>query len=281
MVEALRIPAGGGELHAHAWGLGLAGPPFLLIHGLASNSLLWSGVGETLAEHGNPAVAVDLRGHGRSWKPDDGYDFATITKDLLDVIAHLGWSRPVVAGQSWGANVVLELAADHGDALQGAVLVDGGWLQLSRRFPTWEECEAALSPPALAGTPLPQMEERIRERLDGWPPSAVTAALGCFEVVDDGTVRPWLTRERHLTILGHLWRHDPPNRYPSVEVPVLLVPVDDGRDAADKRTLVEQAEAALACSRTHWFDAHHDVHAQHPSDLAGVLLACVADGFFS
>ena len=85
--------------------------PFLLVHGLASNARMWDGVAVVLAAAGHPVVAVDQRGHGRSSKPDEGYDFDTIVADLVALIASLGWVRPVVVGQSWGGNVVIELGA--------------------------------------------------------------------------------------------------------------------------------------------------------------------------
>ena len=44
------------------------------------------------------------------------------------VIEALGMHRPVVAGQSWGGNVVVELAASRPDVLCGAVAVDGGFI---------------------------------------------------------------------------------------------------------------------------------------------------------
>src|SRR4051794_24671205 len=84
--------------------------PFLLVHGLSSNARLWDGVGERLQQLGHSSASVDQRGHGRSGKPDSGYDFETVTDDLAAVIKSLGWDRPVVVGQSWGGNVVLELA---------------------------------------------------------------------------------------------------------------------------------------------------------------------------
>ena len=83
------------------------------MHGLASNARLWDGVATRLAAAGHPVAAVDQRGHGQSDKPDDGYDFATLTEDLAAILADLDWQgdrTPLVAGQSWGANVVLELA---------------------------------------------------------------------------------------------------------------------------------------------------------------------------
>ena len=83
--------------------------------------------------------------------PTAPYDMATVADDLATVIGALGWERPVVAGQSWGGNVVLELANRHPDATRGIVCVDGGWLEPCAAFDSWEACEARLAPPRLAG----------------------------------------------------------------------------------------------------------------------------------
>jgi pimeloyl-ACP methyl ester carboxylesterase len=100
-----------------------------------------------LAVQGFASVAMDQRGHGLSDMPDGGYDFDTLTEDLLAVIDRLGLDRPVVVGQSWGGNVVLELAARRADTIRGIVCVDGGWLDLGRQFADWDACRSALAPP--------------------------------------------------------------------------------------------------------------------------------------
>ncbi len=68
--------AGSPDLHASP---GPGPAPFLLVHGLASNARTWDGVAARLAAEGHPVVAIDQRGHGLSDKPDDGYDYATVT----------------------------------------------------------------------------------------------------------------------------------------------------------------------------------------------------------
>ncbi len=91
-----------------------SGRPFLLVHGLASNALLWQGVAEHLAAAGHRVVAVDPRGHGESDAPADGYDTVTAAADLRAVSAALDLQDPVVVGQSWGGNVVLRHAELYG-----------------------------------------------------------------------------------------------------------------------------------------------------------------------
>ncbi len=253
--------------------------PFVLVHGLASNARLWDGVAACLVASDRPAVTVDLRGHGRSSKPDGPYDVATVADDLASVISTLGLERPVAAGQSWGGNVVLELAARHPDLVSAIVCVDGGWLEPSRAFPDWEACRRTLAPPRLAGRHLSEIEGYIRSAHPDWPETGIQGTLANFEVRPDGTVAPWLTYERHLAILRGLWEHHPSERYAAVRAPVLLVPARGGDPdwAERKRREVEAALAALPDARARWFVGDHDIHAQHPAELADVMLT-MADG---
>ena len=61
-------------------------PAIVLVHGLASNALLWQGVAVELSSRGHHVVAIDQRGHGRSDKPSGGYDMATVTADLAALL---------------------------------------------------------------------------------------------------------------------------------------------------------------------------------------------------
>ena len=184
-------------------------PPVLLVHGLASNARMWDGAGSALSRQGIRSVAVDLRGHGRSDKPDDGYDFSTVVGDLAALLETLGIARAVFVGQSWGGNVVVHAAHERPDVVVGAVAVDGGMIELGRNFSSWDDCASALRPPNLIGTRFGRMEAAMRSMNADWPESGIVGALSNFEVLTDGTIRPWLTLERHLKILHELWTHRP------------------------------------------------------------------------
>lgn len=266
--------AGGTELHVLADNLDRPqeATPVLLVHGLASNARLWDGVRAGIAREGRPVAAVDLRGHGLSDKPDDGYDFATIAGDVLSVLDELGWPAAVLAGQSWGGNVVVEVTARAPDRVRATVCVDGGWISLSRLGP-WEHVRELLAPPDTIGTPVATIEAFVRSMHPTWSEEARAGALACFEVRDDGTVAPWLTRERHLMILRHLWQHEPGRLFPQIRTPVVLVPCDDGSPRVEMtRSAVAEVEAMLPTVRTVWFDASHDVHAERPDDVAALIL---------
>lgn len=253
---------------------------FLLVHGLASNARLWDGVADALAAVGHPVTTVDLRGHGRSSKPDDGYEVSTVADDLAVLIERLGLDRPIAVGQSWGGNVVLELAARHPAAVRAIAVVDGGWIELAAEFPDRDACLAVLAPPRIAGRPLAEVESWVRGAHADWPEIGIQGALANFEVRPDGSIAPWLTYERHLTVLEGLWEHRPSMRYASLTVPVLLIPADGGAGTGDeKRRAVEAAAAAIPTVRTRWLAGDHDLHAQHPRELAAMLHDMTTDGF--
>lgn len=250
--------------------------PVLLVHGLASNARMWDAVAADLAGRGHPVLAVDQRGHGLSSKPDGGYDFATVTRDLYRLIDQVGWldRRPMVAGQSWGGNVVLDLAVRHPQAVGALTLVDGGTIELSARFADWPTAEAALAPPPLAGTPFAQIEGWIRNAHADWPEEGIQGTLANMEVLEDGTVRPWLSRENHMKILRNLWEHRPRDLYPKVDVHVLLLMAEDPsnqRWMAGKRAEVSAAAAALADADVQWIVGDHDLHAQYPTEVAALI----------
>jgi pimeloyl-ACP methyl ester carboxylesterase len=247
---------------------------WVLTHGLASNARLWDGVARRLAEHGHLVFTVDQRGHGRSSKPDDGYDVPTCADDLALLLEHLGLDQPAVAGQSWGGNVVLELGHRHPELVHQITCVDGGFIDLRATFPTWEECAAALAPPRLAGTPVETMRGWLENSAADWPEEGRAGTMANFEIRDDGTIAPWLTYERHLTVLRGLWEHPPTEVYPAMRVPVLLIgaDTDDVAWSASKHRAVDEAIEALARGRAEWFSpAHHDVHAQQPEPVAALL----------
>ena len=268
----------GVELSVLTWNLDGAARPALLVHGLASNATLWSGVAESLAANGHPVAAVDLRGHGHSSKPDVGYDFASINSDLRSVLGRLGWvsGEPVVAGQSWGANVVLDFAAHNPDALSGLVLVDGGTIELSSNFADWPTCKEALTPPKLTGIKIGDFEEMIRSRHPDWPETGIAGSIANMEVLEDSTIRPWLSLDHHLQILRYLWEHRPSELYRLVGCPVTLIVAEDPTNArwmAGKRHGVTSAAAALANCEVRWVRGDHDLHAQFPALVAGLIEA--------
>jgi pimeloyl-ACP methyl ester carboxylesterase len=52
------------------------------------------------------------------------YDVSTHVGDVVAVLDHLGWRRPMVGGHSWGGYLLLHLLASHPDRVAAALVVD-------------------------------------------------------------------------------------------------------------------------------------------------------------
>jgi pimeloyl-ACP methyl ester carboxylesterase len=97
--------------------------PVLLLHGLGvSGSVLQPFARRLLPELA--AVVPDLRGHGRSEAPADGYAPADYAADLAELIAAKLQEPVPVVGHSLGALVGMHLAASRPELVDWLVLLD-------------------------------------------------------------------------------------------------------------------------------------------------------------
>lgn len=271
----LRITLSSGvTLHVRSHGEP-GGTDFLLIHGLASNARLWDETATVIAGAGHQTFAIDLRGHGESDLPDGDIGTATAALDTAEVAASLGLAQAVVAGQSWGGNVAVRVAADHPELVSALALVDGGWIDLAAEFGSWDECAAALRPGEVDGLRTSQLVEFMRNTHPDWSDAAIAATAYNLRERPDGTVERRLPIPRHLDIVRDMWDNPPWSDLERVAVPALLIPAISGDDARAARTRkrVEAAAHALHDAGVReYVNGDHDLHAQHPKELADDLL---------
>jgi pimeloyl-ACP methyl ester carboxylesterase len=263
---------------------GLRSRAFLLVHGLTSNAGQWDDVADRLAAEGHPVYAVDLRGHGRSDRPDEGHDTATAASDVAAVTTALGLRGLVVAGHSWGASVALRLAALHPDLVAGLALVDGGWVDFAGAVGTWERgagFAAALQQNKLSGfTTIAQLRGYMRAVHPAWSDTAIEAFLTEMHVGPDGVVAPRLPQAHHTSIIKSLWEEPPARWYPAIKIPVMMLPAlppSSPQWQRDQRGWVAKAEEALPQAETRWYEgADHNLHAEHPDRVTADLLDLAA-----
>lgn len=275
------------RLHYRDWGG--TGRPLVLLHGLASSCHIWDLVAPQLAED-FAVIAVDQRGHGLSDKPESGYDFATVGRDLEGVIRARGLEKPVIVGHSWGADVALEFAVAYPDVAAGICFVDGGMIEPSARpGMTLEKAREDMAPPVFAGMTSLALRDRFRNRVRPFPlpPEFDQVLMSNFEVLEDGSVRTRLSRENHLRIIDALWDHYPSRLYPQVPCPVLMMPARMANDdSVAERTFrrqesVANAQKLLPRVQVVWLeDSIHDVPVQRPELVAGSISDAIKSGFF-
>lgn len=120
--------SGAGKTRLHLVETGNAeGPPILFIHGYSQSALSWRRqLNSNLADRCR-LVAMDLRGHGLSDKPRDGYMETRIwAEDVHAVIRTLDLDRPVLCGWSYASLVILDYMRHYGDGdIRGVNFVGG------------------------------------------------------------------------------------------------------------------------------------------------------------
>lgn len=81
------------------------GPAVLFCHGFPDTAETWRSQMQAVAEAGYRAVALDMRGYGRSFAPADPnlYTALHITGDLIGVLDALAIDQAVIVGHDWGA----------------------------------------------------------------------------------------------------------------------------------------------------------------------------------
>ena len=104
-------------------GGGKDGMPVLFLHAFAGDSSQWADQLSHLRHH-RRAIAIDLRGHGKSAAPRDGdYSVETMVKDVEAVVQKLQLPKFVLVGHSLGGAVAIHYAGAHPDKVAGLVLV--------------------------------------------------------------------------------------------------------------------------------------------------------------
>jgi pimeloyl-ACP methyl ester carboxylesterase len=102
---------------------GTGEPPMVFVHGWSGDHTYFAPQVEHF-QRTHRVIAVDLRGHGESGKPEQEYAMAAFADDLAWLCGQLGVRKPVVVGHSMGGNIALELAARHPEVPGAIVAVD-------------------------------------------------------------------------------------------------------------------------------------------------------------
>jgi pimeloyl-ACP methyl ester carboxylesterase len=128
---------GGEDVRIHYVRMG-SGPPVLLLHGWPGFWYDWRRVLPRVAGKAD-ALAPDLRGFGRSSKPErppeEAYNPLALAADIAGVLDHLGLSEVVVVAHDIGATVAQALALSLPGVLRAMVLLNPPYLGIgTRRF---------------------------------------------------------------------------------------------------------------------------------------------------
>ncbi len=95
----------------------------ILVHGYSFAKEVWSRTMPHLSDDWR-VIAYDIRGFGDSTKPDGGYDYPTMARDLELFMDALDIDKAVLIGHSMGGILIQDFATTHPDRVSGLVLAN-------------------------------------------------------------------------------------------------------------------------------------------------------------
>ncbi|MFD4523794.1 alpha/beta fold hydrolase [Streptomyces sp. NPDC058470] len=116
------VPAPAGRIHLVEQG---TGPLVLLVHGFPESWYSWRHQLPALAAAGYRAVAIDVRGYGRSSRPaaTEAYRMRELVEDNAAVVHALGEPSAVIVGHDWGSPIAANSALVRPDVFRAVGLL--------------------------------------------------------------------------------------------------------------------------------------------------------------
>ena len=96
----------------------------VFVHGAGGNAFVWQNQRRGL-DRGVNTICIDLLGHGQSPGPACG-SIVEYSHWLVRFIQSLGLDSVILAGHSLGGGVILEVAIEYPEVLQGLILIGSG-----------------------------------------------------------------------------------------------------------------------------------------------------------
>jgi pimeloyl-ACP methyl ester carboxylesterase len=111
----------GVRLHTIDWGG--AGRPMVLLAGLGDTAQLYRGLAPRLAGRFR-VMGLTRRGHGRSDRPDSGYDLDTFVEDIRRFLDAFGIARSILVGHSFAGLEMARFAVRYPRRVEAIVYLD-------------------------------------------------------------------------------------------------------------------------------------------------------------
>lgn len=233
----------GDRIHFLDWGG--AGPGVLLIPGLSNTAWAWAPVARRLQAVCH-VVAMDLRGHGLSDAPTEGYEQATLADDVIAVAEGSGLlaeddDRVILAGHGFGAIVAAWAALELRERCVGLVLVDGGWesVEEASGLDVEEFLRGLDEPPEVMRSMAAFLADRAAFDPATWDEEQERAARATVVETHAGKVVPSTRPHAMEASVRAMFRYRPLTVLAAVDAPVIAISAND--DTGSRATALTAA----------------------------------------
>lgn len=237
------------------------GDAVIFLHFSGANLMMWQRIIPDFQDHYR-VILVDLRGHGKSDKPETGYHIYEMAHDVIGMMEHLQLERAHIIGSSLGAEVGLSIAANAPEKVislvcEGVPCSEYGPYSIWEGSETDFEIHVAQQLERVRNTPetvypsvdaLVEDRRSVMEKYVGWN--------GYFEAIerygacklDEGRYTKGFGKQAMENYLKHYFQCRFEDYYRKVKCPLLMLSGEELENEREKavvkklRELAEQAE---------------------------------------
>jgi pimeloyl-ACP methyl ester carboxylesterase len=235
-----------GRLHVDDGGQGLL--PVVFVHSFAGSSAHWIPQLAHLRES-RRAVALDLRGHGRSDPPaSNSYAVDSLAADIAVVVDSLDLDRFVLVGHSMGGSAAMAYAGRHPEKVAGLVLVGA----------------PGKSPPEMATQVLTMMRADYDSVTEGYWETLLTDAQPQVrtQVREDMKAVP---QAASLAIIEAIFNYDPLPALQAYTGPKLIIDTAHGEGPGALHNQAPDVPRQVITGTSHW------PHMDKPDEFTRIL----------
>jgi pimeloyl-ACP methyl ester carboxylesterase len=279
----MNIKADKHELTSHdgtkivAYDHGGSGETIVFLHYLGGCAHLWHPVISHFTDRFR-VLTYDLRGHGHSGQPDDGYTFEDTAKDLESVLDSFSIKSAHLIGSSYGCMVGAYFASTRIERVLSLVNSEGALVNDTGDDGRFEESfEEYISKFRDQLDPDYESVEAYKQYYrENWKPwnDARAYFVEHYEprVKENGKIGPRTTGVTLEKIISEIYYVDFLTWYEKVKCPVLFLPAEQEGDLAKKQRFIEKASKVLTYCRTIIIPGTtHLMMYDHESELVKVI----------
>ena len=219
---------------------GQEGDPIIFLHFSGANLMMWQPAIPYFQDRYR-LILVDLRGHGKSDRPESGYHVEQMARDVAGIMHHLQLERAHIVGSSMGAEVGLSLAANHPQKVISLVC-EGALSSEFGPYGTWEgsqaEFEASVASQLesmrnASDTTYPSVDalvdstRQVLEKYGWWNEHVEAMERYGARKLDGGEYTKAFGRQAMAGYMEHYFHHRFEDDYRRVKCPVLMLPGED------------------------------------------------------
>ncbi|MBN8209119.1 alpha/beta hydrolase [Bacillus sp. NTK071] len=262
----------GKNVHGVKWG-DAANPHVLCLHGLTNNALGFNEMAEFLKKDFH-LMSIDLPGHGKTtgFNDEQSYFYDSMSDWVHNFVSCVSNSPVYILGHSWGAAIALHYSKRYPHMVNGIVMLDGGYVELSDDpSTTLEDLLEEMSEWVNGNqfSSIKEYEDKKRVEIGRWS-SAIEQMVHADMTIENNQVRMKASEETVRAIMKAMYMNPFREVLSEVDAPVYLLRATQPPEAEAIRSEgadLLRAELKGDCRISAIPETGHVLHWQKPVEV--------------